>query len=226
MTAPVETYVQLPDDAANTGKKVRTQSRVVGANTVAAHHFIPTSIQLIKSVYMSASALYTVANSVQNGTTAAVFWLQVPTSATINARVRRFDVAMTNNVNAVVDMATAPRFAFARFTHTGSWSGALQTAVKRKTTDATNQATIVTASTGATVTLVATLWAALVPGMDVTSSGIYNSFLFQYWYPTTEDEFIDLAPGEGLVAYQLDAATVSDQRKLAVNIVWDEYDNQ
>jgi len=36
----VETYVQLPTDATNTGKKVRTNERIVGANTVEEHYMI------------------------------------------------------------------------------------------------------------------------------------------------------------------------------------------
>lgn len=31
-------FIQLPDDASNTGKKVRTQSRAIGANTVHEHY--------------------------------------------------------------------------------------------------------------------------------------------------------------------------------------------
>jgi len=39
-----ESYIQLPDDSANTGKKVRSQSRTVGANTVHEHYNILTDI--------------------------------------------------------------------------------------------------------------------------------------------------------------------------------------
>lgn len=225
MAAPVETFVQLPDDSGNTGKKVRTQSRLVGANTVHIHHFVPLSPQLIKGMYMTTSALYTVASAAQNGTTAAVWWIQIPSTATINVRIRKFDVCMTNNVATAIDHTSAPRFAFSRITHTGGWSGAVQTIAKRKTTDPTNQADVRTASTGTTVTLGNPAWSATIPGCDITTSGVYNSFLYQYWQPLTEDEFIDLAPGEGLVAFQLDAGTASDQRKLVVNLTWDEYDN-
>jgi hypothetical protein len=230
MAAPLEAYVQLPDDSTNVGKKIRTQSRVIAGQTVHGHFFIPGSVQLILGAYFSNSAVYSVASGAQNGTTAAVWWLQVPSTATCNARVRKIDVCMTNT-SGTADMTSAPRFAFARFTFTGTFSGSTQVVAKRATADASNQADVRTAATGATVTLGNTAWSATVPGMDFTTAGIVNSFLFQVWHMggcnlLTEDEFIDLAPGEGLVAFQLDAGTTSDQRRLAVNLCWDEYDNQ
>jgi len=229
MAAPLETYVQIPDDSGNTGKKIRVQTRVIGSNTVDGHFFIPSSPQLILGAYLSNSAVYTVGSSAQNGTTAAIWWLEVPSTATCNARVRKLDICITNT-SGTADMTSAPRISFARFTHNGGWSGATQTFVKRATSDASAQAGLYTASTGTTVTLGNPAWSATVPGMDFTTAGIINSFLFQVWYVggnlLSEDEFIDLAPGEGLVCYQIDAGTSSDQRKLVVNLLWDEYDNQ
>jgi hypothetical protein len=226
MAGPLEAYVQLPTDASNTGKKVRTQSRVVSAQTVHEHYLIPISTGIIKGVYFATSTLYTVTAAASNGTTTAVWWLQVPANSIVNARVRRVDVCMTNAVATAIDLPTAPRFAFSRFTHNGGWSGAILNPSRRKTTDNTNQADVRTASTGTTVTLGTIGWAALIPGNDITTSGVYNSFLYQAWQPLGEEEFFDLAPGEGMVAYQADAGTASDQRRLIVNVCWDEYDNQ
>lgn len=38
-----ESYVQLPDDSGNLGKKIRTQEETVGANIVHTHAFVPTT---------------------------------------------------------------------------------------------------------------------------------------------------------------------------------------
>lgn len=225
MTAPVETYIQLPLDTGNTGKNLRTQSKAVGANTVHQHYFVQSSAQLIKGVYLASSTIYAVTAAGQNGTSSGVWWLQVPTTATINARIRRIDVFMTNGTATAIDHATAPRFAFARFTHTDSWSGGTITVCKRKTSDPASQADVRTASTGATVSLGDIFWAPVIPGMDITTSGFYNCAAYYYWQPTTEDGLLDLAPGEGLVCYQADAGTTSDQRKIYTNFTWDEYDN-
>lgn len=225
MTANAESYIQLPDDTSNTGKKVRTQSRVVGAHTVHIHDFVPISTALIKGIYYSTSTLYSITASANNGTSVGIWWLQVPLNATVNARIRRIDLTITNAVATVVDHNTVPRFAFARFTHVGGWSGATQAISKRRTSDSNSQVDIRTATTGTTVSLVNSVWATLVPGMVLDSSGVANLCLHSFWRGLHDDEFIDLAPGEGLVGYQVDAATTSDHRRLITNICWDEYDN-
>jgi hypothetical protein len=111
-------------------------------------------------------------------------------------------------------------------THTDGWSGAILTPAKRATADASNQANIRTASTGTTVTLNATqlVWASLVPGADITTSGVLNIQFGEDWRPILEDEYVELAPGEGLAIYQIDAGTTSDQRKTLVKGCWDEVD--
>jgi hypothetical protein len=185
---------------------------------------------LIKGIYYSTSALYAVNVTAQDGITTAVWWLQVPAASTTSVRVRRFDICIGNNVAGAITLATTPRFAFARGTYTGSWSGGTQTVSKRKTTDSTPNATVQTASTSATVTVGNILWSALIPGSDASSlgsgGGVYCSFLFEWWRPKSEDEYIVIAPGECLIAYQIDAGTSSDQRCLLVNLCWEEYDNQ
>jgi hypothetical protein len=227
MSGPIAGKLILPDDSGNTGKKIRTQTRVIGADTVHEHFYVPVSICRIMGIYHANIPLYTVANSAQNGTSAAIGWLQVPAAATVNARVRMMSVSHTNAVATAIDHATAPRIAFQRATFTGTPSGAVITSAKRATTDNAAQCDIRTASTGLTISLVANalVWASLCPGVDITTSGVYNSFLREEWRPMVEDEFIDLAPGEALAIYQIDAGTASDQRRALVNICWDEYDN-
>ena len=230
MAAPVENNITLPSDAGNTGDKIRANSRVILGNTELYHAYIAMPRTLIKGIYYSTSSLYSVTVGAQDGIATAVWWLQVPAAATTSVRVRRLDICITNNVATAITHATTPRFAFARGTYTGSWSGGSQVVSKRKTTDSTNQAIVQTASTSATVTVVGTLWSALIPGVDASSlasgGGVYNSFLYQWWRPRGEDEYIVIAPGECLIAYQIDAGTSSDQRCLIVNLCWEEFDNQ
>jgi hypothetical protein len=232
MAAPVEAFVTLPSDSGNVGKEIRANSRIVPANgnTEYYHAYITMPRTLIKGIYYSTSALYSVNVTAQDGISTAVWWLQVPAASITSVRIRRLDVCITNDVATAITHATTPRFAFSRGTYTGSWSGSTQTVSKRKTTDGTNNATVQTASTSATVTVGNALWAALVPGCDAstTASGVcvYNSFLYQWWRPRGEDEYIVIAPGECLIAYQIDAGTSSDQRCLIVNLCWEEYDNQ
>lgn len=226
MAAPVASKILLPDDTANAGKKIRTQTRVVGADTVHEHFMIPISPRRITGLFHFCFSLYTVAAAAQNGTTAAIGWLQVPAAATVNARLRFLQMAHTNVVATAIDHTSAPRIAVQRMTHNGGWSGATLNVAKRATADSANQADIRTASTGTTVSLLATqlAWASLVPGADITTSGVLNIQFGEEWRPVLEDEYIELAPGEGLAIYQIDAGTTSDQRRTLVKGCWDEVD--
>lgn len=227
MAAPIASKIVLPDDSANTGKKVRTQTRVVGADTVHEHFMIPISGRAIKGVYNAVSTLYTVAASAQNGTTAAIGWLQVPTTATVNVRLRYVSVSVTNAVATAIDHTSAPRIAVQRATFTGAYSGASLTAARRATADSAPQCDVRTASTGATISLVsgAIVWAATCPGADITTSGVLNIQHNEFWQPNFEDEYVELVPGECLAIFQVDAGTTSDQRRAIVNVRWDEVDN-
>lgn len=225
MTQQYENYITLPSDVSNTGKKIRTVTGTVSGYPVHTHHYASVSIQLITGLYYSSSSLYSVNASAQDGTSTAIWWFQVPSDATVNARIRKIDVSITNAVATAVDHATAPRLLFTRGTFTGTFAGATQNVVKRKTSDSNNQADLRTAVTGATVSLGSDMWTALIPGVDITTASLWNLYRFLSLDFLNEDEFIDLAPGECLVCYQADNGTTSDQRRLMVNFGWDEYDN-
>lgn len=225
MAAPVETYVQLPDDSGNTGKKLRTQSRVVGANTVHTHYVVPISIRKLVGLYYFVHAVQSLNSAAaDNGTTTGTFWLAVPAGATVNARLRRLEVVYSMTGEA--DMLTVPRITLARFTFTGTPSGATVTACKRATSDNGNTAIMYSASSGWTPVLGALAWTSLTPTLGLTTSGQFwaGGPVHQY-APLNEDEFIDIAPGEGVVLYEPDAATSSDTRRYSVCGSWDEYDN-
>jgi hypothetical protein len=226
MAAPVASKIILPDDSSNAGKKVRTQTRVVGADTVHEHFVIPISQQKINGLFHFCFTLYTVAAAAQNGTSAAIGWLQNPSTAGVNARLRFVQMAHTNTVATAIDHTSAPRIAVQRITHTDGWSGATLNVAKRATADSNNIANIRTATTGTTVTLAATqlVWSSLVPGADITTSGVLNIQFGETWRPVFEDEYVVIAPGEGIVIYQIDAGTTSDQRKTLVKGCWDEVD--
>ena len=91
MAAPIAGFVQLPTDSGNTGKKVRTQTRVVGADTVHEHHFVSISSRKIDGVYFAVSGVVATVAAADNGTTAArLGWLEMPVGGTKRGRLRRF----------------------------------------------------------------------------------------------------------------------------------------
>ena len=224
MAGPVATFVQLPTDAGNTGKKVRTQSLVVGPDTVHHHFFVPTSVRKVVGMYYFNSGILTGHTTAHNGTGTAYFWLEMPTGQSIRARLRRMRVILNNGASIGADVTTISRYALARFTFTGAASGATITPAKRHlTSDTANVANIRTASTGMTITLGAIAWSTINPAIEFTTSGIFGIATEYVWDPVVEDEYMDIGSGEGLLFYGPDAGVA--QWRLSFNGVWDEYDN-
>lgn len=230
MAAPVANKIILPLDTGNTGKNVRTQTRVVGADTVHEHFQIPISARKIDGVYyFAATAAQAVQAAAQNGTTAAFFWLAVPTGSTKSVRLRRLEVIFEQGAAPTADHLTLPRIALQRFTFTGTGSGASIVTCKRKTADANPVSSLFTASTGMTVTLLASAIAMtfLPPGIDFATAVGQNvvSKVNEPYEPVLEDDFLELVAGEGFVLYQPDAGTATDVRRFNVKGSFDECDN-
>lgn len=220
MAAPIESYVQLPLDTGNTGKMVRAQSRVVGANTVYTHQFVPITGVSLRSVYSTDRGISQAA-SAQNGTSTGNYWFQNPIDSNVNARLRKISL-MTGNL-ATSDVAASPRVFFARTTFTGTFTGSLTTITRRSSSEKLNQCDVRTASTGASVSLGNPFWSITMPGFDVTTSGNVANGIQIIWQPLNEDEFIEFAQGEGFVCYQADAGSAGASTLVSV-LMWDEYD--
>lgn len=223
MAAPIASKIILPLDTANSGPKVQTQTEVIGANIVHAHYFIQRSRQKLFGIYGAVPTVGSVQASAQNVTSSAFWWLQMPVGGTVRARLRRLALAFT--IAGEADMQSVPRIAIARFTFTGTASGAVVTPSKRKSSDATPTAILRTAMTGMVITLDALLWAALVPTFGITTSGAaFAASAESRFDPTDEEDFFDIGAGEGLALYQPDAGTASDTRRFLASLAFDEYD--
>ena len=223
MAAPVAANVRLPDDAGNTGKRVRTQTRVVGADTVHEHYFVPASpYDRVGSFYVG-STQFSVQAAAQNATSTGFLWMALPAGSTADAIIRSWSVEYTTS--AVTAMPTGPVVSIARFTFTGTASGASLTAAKARSSETANQLIARTAMTGMTVTLGAQASSSSVPAI-LTGVGIYGmkDWLIQ---EGTDQETNDLriVPGEGLVLYQTVAGTTADTRRFTCDIKWDEVAN-
>lgn len=225
MAAPVAAYVRLPDDSANAGKKVRTQSRVVGADTVHEHFFIPTSKDSKVGLYRAHSGTLTIPTSAHNGTTTGHLWFSNPTGSATKARLRRiFDVVQF--VAGAIDL-TVPRSLYSLFTFTGTASGTTITPAKRDSTDAAPNCTLRTASTGMTVTLGQTFRGTTVPAVNATASSATVQVnlmpcIFPVWDPE-EEEGLVIRAGEGVVLWAGDASTTAN-RRLFSDLAWEEFE--
>jgi hypothetical protein len=214
-------FVQLPLDTGNTGKKVRTISRVVGADTVHEHFFIMSSARDYLGVYGYHSGKQVIQAAATNGTTTGFWWLINPIGTTIKVGIERLRYIHQQGTNLVT--ATIPRVALALITFTGTASGAAITPGKIASMYPAAQGSMRTASTGLTVTLGAILDATL-PFVN-TGTIAYTATManFDDNVAISEMSDIQLAAGEGAVCYQPDAGTTSDTRILVADIFTAEW---
>lgn len=225
MAAPIADKVILPLDTGNTGKKVRTQTRVVGADTVHEHYFVPASVRENKGFYHVHSGVLTIPTSAHNGTTSGHLFLFNPIGSTVKAAVSRIR-SNWQMVAGAIDL-TVPRQLYSRFTYTGTPSGASLTPAKRRTSDANAQVNVRTAMTGMTISLVATIRSSLLPPIIVTASSATIQVVLpvnpvEEW-DIAEAEQIELVAGEGIVLWSADASTTAN-RRMVTDIIWEEFE--
>ena len=92
MAAPLASKITLPDDSGNVGKKVRTQTRVVGVDTVHEHFFIPISSRKITGIYnFNVGTAYLVTVGAQTGTSTAIAWLVNPANTSAEKSMHIID---------------------------------------------------------------------------------------------------------------------------------------
>jgi len=216
MAAPIPSNVRLADDAANTGKRVRTDTRDVGGTVVHHHWFVPISSRSKKVFHYSGLPVQSVLASAQDAVATGFFWLQVPSGNAWDVAIRKCVLRFaTGNVVTL----TFPRIVLSRFTFTGTPSGATSPAAKRRSAEPPT-ADMRTAVTGMTVTLGATVATYLVPQMHAV--GQVFAPPAQEWPSGGNDPFEDddviLAPTEGVLLYQPDAGTASDPRRFTVDL--------
>lgn len=229
MAGPLADKIILPLDTGNTGKKVRTQTKVIGSDTVHEHIFVKERKGLVLGVYGATSALLSTQASAQNGTSTGHIWCHVPTAISgKKARIRR--LLVRHGISAATPTCpTSPRVVAALFTFTGTASGAAITPAKYDSTYPAQVLDLRTAVTGLTVTVGAIIGHALTPPFLL--GGTVADIMQWLTLPdpvisigADEDEWPVLAPGQGLLIYQPDAGTTSDIRRLTVDLTWDEID--
>jgi hypothetical protein len=222
MAAPVADKIILPLDTGNTGKNVRTQTRVVGANTVHEHYFIPTSARSVLGRFKASSGVLVVPAAVQTGAATGMAWLINPVGSAVKIAVKRIDWNVQFIALAVDLLGGELRFSLCTFT--GVASAGLVTPAKNDSALAAAVGNLRTASTGLTVTVGATVKGEQYPTMDLVTGGAghWNPFNDE-WVPDSEDDEIVLRAGEGLAIWHAVAVTAGN-RRLYINVAWDEFE--
>lgn len=211
-------FVQLPTDSGNTGKKVRTRTRVVGSDTVHEHYFIESSEREYVGKYIAHSGVFTVQTAAHTFGTSGFFWFINPIGSSVLVAVSGIEVI--TQMGSALAAPTSPRLLFSRFTYTGTPSGATVTPGKLDSNMATPQASFRTALTGMSMSKDADMLGTL-PTASATAVG-YAPSMMDEWSPP-ESEQIILRAGEGLGFWQADAGTNADTRRIIVTMKWEEY---
>ena len=225
MAAPLDSMVQLPDDSGNTGKKIRTQTEVVGSNTVHTHYFVQQLRRRVLSVYRLALVQNTVLASAQNGTTAGMLFGHMPSAVSGKAmRLRR--LSFSSQHSTALATPTAPRLLARRYTSAGALSGALLAPNKNDSVAHAAPACLFSlANTGTTVVHVDIGFASAALAGALTAVGAYEPCYKDLIDPAAdEDEWPVFYPGEGFVVFQDVAGTASDTRKFTLQFMCDEVD--
>lgn len=229
MTRSTPDFVTLPSDAANTGAKTPTMIKTQGANQVETPLFIKDRYETVKGVYRAAMAIQSVAAAAQNATSTGFLWITLPAANTTRAvRLRKLELLFQHSASTT--MPTLPRIGLARFTFTGTASGATLAGAKIDPDSDNPSVDMRTAVTGMTVSLNtdpgSLLDSVVVPAMhNVTAAGLlFMPTNTQNLISTNsdEDEWPLIKGGQGLVMYQLDAGTAADTRRFGVGMTWDE----
>lgn len=222
MTSPIAAFVQLPGDTVNTGKKRRTQTRVVGADTVHEDFVIPTSKRNIFGNYRASLGLVAIPAAAQNGIATGYSWIYNPIGNTKTIAIEKIHTSV--NFNALGIDSLCGYYVVDKFTYTGTGSGAARTAVPLDSNYPAASINIRSAMTGLTVSLIATILSRLLPVMGLATGG-GGSFSSDdiTWEADSEEDEIILRPGEGIVLYNASAVTTSI-RALTGDVLWSEFD--
>lgn len=222
MAAPQEGDVRLPVDTGNLGKYKRTQTRVVGANTVHSDYVVVGDPRNVLGVHTGSSGVLTVPAAVHNGTTTGFLWLFNPIGSTIKMQISR--TVLDSQFTALAVDLLSGELRASLFTFTGTASGAQVTPAKRGSADAAAQGNMRTASTGLTCTLGATRIGThyQTMGLATGGAGAWNPHRADM-RPVNEHEEPILLPGEGLVFWHAVAVTTAN-RRLIINVSWDEFE--
>jgi hypothetical protein len=225
MTAPVASYIQLPTDTANTGKKNRTQTKVVGSDTVHEHYLVPTQSYTRHSRYIHCStAARTVVNTAVAITTDTVATYLAMSTGSSKVGILRHVSVSYSAVDSVV-AKTAPILAATKFTFATAFSGTTQNVLPVQTSSTTAGANVRVAPAGATVTAVGVLGSMVFPAIATTVAnyGGYN-VLYDQSEHYNRGGAVEFGPGEGVAVHQTKDGTASDPRVYTIRLVWDEID--
>lgn len=228
MAAPSASYVQLPSDSANTGKKNRTQTKTVGSDTVHEHFTVPSPAYSWSGRYIAHSTIMqAVSSAAQTPSTAGFYYLHNSTANTQTGILRSVEMSYAVDPTTAVAVTQAPcQFLLQKYTFNTAHSGTTINIVATQTSSTTPKLNMRQVPTGATITLVGPIGGALMPAI-LTTAGTYGGSMTLYGTPGAHEAYnrgtaVEIGPGEGVVLHQLTTGLATDSRRFFARFVWDE----
>jgi hypothetical protein len=219
-----DSFVQVAPDS--TGARMQTTTKTVNAQTVHRQVVSNASQRTRVGFYRVHTGVFLV-QAAAHAATVGFWWLINPVGSTVAVSVKK--VSFASQHGTALATPTSPRITLERVTFTGTASGAVVTPAKRVrtsvaglTAEATNVASLRTASTGLTLTA-GEVYKAFLPVFAVTATVATGPAGTDDYDPSLEDDELVLAAGEGIVCRQPDAGTTSDTRRCVFNVTWEEF---
>jgi hypothetical protein len=226
MAAPVASYVQLPVDTANTGKKNRTQTKVVGSDTVHEHHIVPSAGYTHTGRYFSVStAAQTVSSAAQVPSTAGFYYLHNSTANTAVGMLRSVEISY-GTTGTAQPAFTSPLFMLQKYVFGTAHSGTTLNITQAQTSSTTAKLNMRSGPAGPTTfTVVGPIGAQALPAL-MSSVASYGGTMSLYQAPEHYNRgyAVEIAPGEGVCLHQLSSGLAADSRVFSAKFVWDEID--
>jgi hypothetical protein len=226
MAAPVASYVQLPSDTGNSGKKNRTQTKAVGSDTVHEHYVVPTEgyTRVGRYIHCSTAARAVVASAVAITTDTVATYLHMSTGATKVGVLRNITVSYGSGDPVI--SKTAPLITATKYTFGTAHSGTTQNICSAQTSSTAPAANVRVSPAGATVTAVGVIGQMVIPAIFTTAASYPGgqATLYDVREQYNRGAAVEFGPGEGIAVHQTANGTASDTRVYTVKLVWDELD--
>lgn len=222
MAAPVASYVQLPSDASNTGKKNRTQSKAVGSDTVHEHFVVPSPGYTRTGRHAYQSSVHVVSTAATN-TTHLV--LAMTTTATYRAVIRSIDISY--GITGTIAATTAsPAIVLQKATYgtvfTASTNGQV---INYQSSSTASQLNAYLGSSGASVGTPVPFASFIFPAL-LTTVGTYGGQQ-NLWRSVEQYDLgtgLEMKAGDLLQVLQPTTGSNGEQRTFTIRVEWDQVD--
>lgn len=222
MAAPVASYVQLPSDTSNTGKKNRTQTKAVGSDTVHEHFVVPSPGFTRTGRYVYQSSMHVVSTAATNSTHLV---LAMTTAATYRAVLRSIDVSWS--ITGTIAATTAnPTLVIQKATYGTAFTASTNGQVLAYQSSSTvSQLKAYLGSSGATVGTPVPFASFAFPAL-LTTVGAYGGQANLWRSPDAYDlgTGLEMKAGDVLQVIQPATGSNGEQRTFTIRFEWDEVD--